>query len=116
VRPVGRDGCLGAVRPSSPSRSSEPRRRLTKRELDLTQVHTPLMDAAMFVRGVPAKVGARLGHQAPPGPPPRPLTLTGDGPGLEGWLALGESPEREIALGPSAGSGSPRSSGTTSPR
>jgi hypothetical protein len=57
------------------------------------------MDAVMFVRGVPAKVGARLGHQAPPAPPPRRLTLTGDGPALEGWLALGESEEREITLG-----------------
>jgi hypothetical protein len=69
------------------------------RELDLMQVHTPLMEAAMFVRGVPEKVGARLGREAPPKPPPRRLTLTGDGPGLEGWLSLGECPEREIALG-----------------
>jgi hypothetical protein len=68
------------------------------RELDLMQVHTPLMDAAMFARGVPARLGARLGRKAQPDPPRR-LMLTGDGPGLEGWLSLGESVEREIALG-----------------
>jgi hypothetical protein len=68
------------------------------RELDLMQIHTPLMDAAMFVRGVPARVAARFGRPAPP-EPPRHLPLTGGGPGMEGWLSLGENPEREIALG-----------------
>jgi hypothetical protein len=67
------------------------------RELDLMQVHTPLMDAALFVRGVPARVVSRFGHKPPPGPPPRRLMLTADG--LEGWLPLGERHEREIALG-----------------
>jgi hypothetical protein len=69
------------------------------RELDLMDVHTPLMDAALFVREVPARVAARFGRTSPPQPPPRRLTLTGDGPGLEGWLSLGERPEREIAFG-----------------
>jgi hypothetical protein len=69
------------------------------RELDLAQVHTPVMDAALFVRAVPARVGARLGRKAPPAPAPRRLLLTGDGLGLEGWLSLGESAEREIAFG-----------------
>jgi hypothetical protein len=68
-------------------------------ELDLAQVHTPLLDAAMFVRSVPAKVGARLGRTAPPAPPPPRMPLTGDGPGLPGWLLLGATAEREIALG-----------------
>jgi hypothetical protein len=64
------------------------------RELDLMQVHTPLMDAAMFVRGLPE----RFGRAARP-EPPRQMPLTGGGPGIEGWLSLGESVEREIALG-----------------
>jgi hypothetical protein len=67
-------------------------------ELDLMQVHTPLMDAAVFVRGVPARVASQLGRRPPPGPPPRRLTLAG-GSGMEGWLSLGVCPEREIALG-----------------
>jgi hypothetical protein len=69
------------------------------RRLDLMQVHTPLVDAALFVRGVPARLGARLGRKGPDKPPPPRLTLTGDGLGLEGWLSLGESAEREIAFG-----------------
>jgi hypothetical protein len=68
------------------------------RELDLMQVHTPLTDAAMFVRGVPARVATRFGRPAPPEPPQH-LTLTDGGPGMEGWLSLGESAEREIAFG-----------------
>ncbi len=67
------------------------------RELDLMRVHTPLTDAAMFARGVPARVASRFGHRPPPEPAPRRLTLTGDGP--QGWLSLGERAEREIALG-----------------
>jgi hypothetical protein len=69
------------------------------RELDLMQVHTPLMDAATFVRGLPGRAAARFGRATPPEPPPRRLHLTGGGPGIEGWLSLGESVEREIALG-----------------
>jgi hypothetical protein len=68
------------------------------RELDLAQVHTPLMDAAMSVRGLPARVGARFGRGAPSEPPAR-LPLGGGGPPLDGWLSLGEVAEREIALG-----------------
>ncbi|GAA0922569.1 hypothetical protein [Pseudonocardia zijingensis] len=68
------------------------------RELDLMQVHTPLMDAAVFVRGLPARVAARFGRAGPP-ELPRHLLLTGDGPEVEGWLSLGESAEREIAQG-----------------
>ncbi|MGE3287787.1 MAG: hypothetical protein AB7J32_17070 [Pseudonocardia sp.] len=67
------------------------------REFDLLDVHSPLTDAAMFARGVPAALAARLGHRAPPEPPAR-LTLV-DGPAMEGWLSLGEREGREIAFG-----------------
>lgn len=70
-------------------------------ELDLLQVHTPLLDAAFFVRGLPQRVARLFGRGNPAEVPPR-LTLTGDGDdggGLAGWLRLGENPEREIALG-----------------
>lgn len=68
-------------------------------ELDLMQVHTPLMDAALKVRGLPATVASALGRQAPPAPPPPELKLRGDGPGLPGWLPLGEVEGQEIAFG-----------------
>src|SRR4051812_31197661 len=67
-------------------------------ELDLAVVHTPLMDAAMSVRALPARVAARFGRGAPPGAPPR-LPWGGGGPPMQGWLSLGEVTEREIALG-----------------
>ncbi|MDF2977756.1 MAG: hypothetical protein K0S40_2484 [Actinomycetospora sp.] len=66
--------------------------------LDLAQVHTPLMDAAMSVRVLPARVAARLGRGAQPEAPTR-LPLGGGGPPMQGWLSLGEIAEREIALG-----------------
>ena len=66
-------------------------------ELDLARVHTPLMDAAMAVRGLPMRVGHRLGRTAAPDPTAR-MPLRG-GPSLEGWLSLGEIAEHEIALG-----------------
>jgi hypothetical protein len=62
------------------------------RELDFLSVHTPLMDASMWVRGLPA----RLRGQQPP--PPAQLRLSGDG-GLPGWLSLGEREGSEIAFG-----------------
>lgn len=67
------------------------------RAFDLLDVHSPLTDAAMFVRGVPAAVAARFGHGPAPAPPSR-LTLA-DGPRLAGWLSLGERDGREIAFG-----------------
>src|SRR5262245_46525472 len=62
------------------------------RELDFMTVHTPLMDAAMWVRGLPA----RLRHR--PQPAPARLRLaTGDG--MPGWLLLGEREGAEVAFG-----------------
>jgi hypothetical protein len=66
-------------------------------ELDLARVHTPLMDAAMAVRGLPMRVGHRLGRAAAPDAPAR-MPLRG-GPPVEGWLSLGEVAEHEIAIG-----------------
>jgi hypothetical protein len=68
------------------------------RELDLLQVHTPLLDAAFFVRGLPDRIADLLGRVSTAEAPER-LTLTGEGGGLPGWLALGETAEREIVLG-----------------
>jgi hypothetical protein len=66
-------------------------------ELDLLDVHTPLLDAAFWVRGLPARIAARRGRAAPTTPPPS-LRLGGDVK-MEGWLPLGRIPERELALG-----------------
>jgi hypothetical protein len=66
--------------------------------LDFAQVHTPLTDAAIFVRALPGRVAGWLGRAAPP-PAPSRLPLRGNGPGMPGWLSLGEVPEQEIALG-----------------
>jgi hypothetical protein len=60
---------------------------------DLMDVHTPLLDAAFWVRGLPARL--RSGQ---PAPVPPSLRLDGDVP-LEGWLALGRREGRELALG-----------------
>jgi hypothetical protein len=64
-------------------------------DLDLMQVHTRLLDAAFWVRGLPA----RLRHTDVP--PPATLRL-GDaetGRPLPGWVSLGIAPRHEIALG-----------------
>jgi hypothetical protein len=62
------------------------------RELDFLTVRTPLLVAAMWLRGVPD----RLRHRAQP--PPARLTLAG-GVGLPGWLSLGEREGSEVAFG-----------------
>jgi hypothetical protein len=67
-------------------------------DLDLMRVHTPLMDAAMRVRGLPTLVSSALGRSTPPEVPPA-LTLAGDGVGLPGWLSLGANAPQEIAFG-----------------
>jgi hypothetical protein len=60
------------------------------RELDLLTVRTPILLAAMWLRGLPARlVGAA---------PPVPTSLVIADGGLPGWLVLG-SDEREIAFG-----------------
>ena len=58
--------------------------------LDLLTVRTPLLLAAMWLRGLPA----RLAGKAPP--PPQALVIA-DG-GLPGWVVLGRD-QREIAFG-----------------
>jgi len=63
------------------------------RDLDLLTVHTPLLDAAMWVRGLPDRIRRR------PVPVPPKLTFGGEGGGLPGWLSLGQQVDREIALG-----------------
>jgi hypothetical protein len=68
-------------------------------DLDLLRVHTPLMDAAMRVRGVPALVSSALGRSTPPPEVPSALTLAGDDVGLPGWLPLGANAPQELALG-----------------
>lgn len=71
-------------------------------ELDLLRVHSPLMNAAVFVRGLPSEVAGWLGreHQVEePGPLPE-LKLSGDGAfQVPGWLPLGETEGEEIAFG-----------------
>lgn len=62
------------------------------RDLDFMTVHTPLMDASMWLRGLPDRM---RGHQPPP---PAELRLADSG-GLPGWLLLGEREGREIAFG-----------------
>jgi len=62
------------------------------RTLDFLAVHTPLLDAAMWVRGLPA----RLAGNAPPDPP---RLVLGDGDPLPGWVVLGERPDRELVFG-----------------
>jgi len=62
------------------------------RDLDFMTVRTPLLVAAMWLRGVPD----RLRHRAQP--PPARLTLAG-GTGLPGWLSLGEREASEVAFG-----------------
>ena len=62
------------------------------RELDFTAVHTPLMDAAMWVRGLPARLRRR------PQPSPARLSLAA-GDALPGWLSLGEREGVETAFG-----------------
>ncbi len=62
--------------------------------LDLMRVHTPLLDAAFWVRGLPA----RLRHVDVP--PPATIRL-GDAAAapMPGWVSLGLAPRHEIALG-----------------
>ena len=74
------------------------------RGLDFLTVHSPLSDAAMFVRTVPARVATRLGRQAIE-PTAGPDTMRmGDlfddpDPGGPEWFALGETPGRELVVG-----------------
>jgi hypothetical protein len=62
------------------------------RGLDFLTVHSPLVDAAMWIRGAPARLAGRASET-----PPRLVIAEGDP--LPGWLVLGEEPGRELAFG-----------------
>ncbi len=64
----------------------------TARHLDFMTVHSPLMDAAMFVRGIPN----RIRHVEEPTPA---RMVLGEGDGLPGWSVLAEDPGREVVFG-----------------
>lgn len=66
------------------------------RDLDFLRIHTPLLDAAMWVRGLPE----RLKGDEPEIASMRLADgLDSGNAGLPGWLLLGETPGHEIALG-----------------
>jgi hypothetical protein len=60
--------------------------------LDFLRVHTPLLDAAMWARGLPDRLSGRA-VVAPP------RLVLGEGDPLPGWTVLGEVPDRELAFG-----------------
>ena len=64
------------------------------RDLDFLSVRTPLLDAAMWMRGVPSRLAGRSVD-----PPPRLVLGDSEGLALPGWSLLGEQPGREIAFG-----------------
>ncbi len=67
-------------------------------DLDLAQVHTPLLDAAFFIRDLPARWAEFRGRDQKERPPLPEMKLGGGEPTLEGWLGLGRTPQREIAF------------------
>jgi hypothetical protein len=62
------------------------------RGLDLLTVHSPLLDAAMWLRQLPSRLTGR------PAPHLSRLVI-GEGVGIPGWLVLGEHDGEEIAFG-----------------
>ncbi len=62
------------------------------RGLDLLRVHTPLLDAAMWVRQLPSRLTGRPA-------PHLPRLVIGEGVGIPGWLVLGEHDGAEIVFG-----------------
>ncbi len=76
----------------------------TVREMDFLSIHSPLMDAAMFVRMLPDRIGRWI-RREPPTPPPPAMRLADffeesvDPALLEGWVPLGEAPPRELVFG-----------------
>jgi len=65
------------------------------RDLDFLTVRTPLLTAAFFVRGLPA----RLSGKPTPELPELRLFADPSSSGLPGWVVLGQVPGREIAFG-----------------
>lgn len=70
------------------------------RNLDFMTVRSPLIDAAMFLRGIPERLG-----RTEPTEMPATMTLDGlvaaseTGESADGWVALGEQPGREFVFG-----------------
>jgi hypothetical protein len=62
------------------------------RDLDFLSVHSPLLAASMWLRGLPDRLSRR-----PSVAPPRLVLSAGDE--LPGWAVLGEQPGRELAFG-----------------
>ena len=74
------------------------------RELDFLTVHSPLTDAALFVRMLPARLATWMGRQAietPEEPDTMRLADLFDGPGPGGpeWFGLAENDDHELVLG-----------------
>ena len=74
------------------------------RNLDFLEVSSPLVDTAMFLRGLPDKIARRVRNEPPPPAPPEMhinelFDGTADPEVLQGWLALGEVPDRELLFG-----------------
>jgi len=61
--------------------------------LDLTRVHSPLVDTSFWIRDLPARL------RGGPRPEPPPIVLGADDAALPGWLRLGERPFAELAIG-----------------
>lgn len=74
------------------------------REMDFLSIHSPVMDAAMFVRMLPDRVGRQIRKEPPPPPPPA-MRLADLFEGqaepevLEGWVPLGEQSSQELVFG-----------------
>jgi hypothetical protein len=62
------------------------------KELDFLTVRDPMLDTAMWMRGLPDKIRHRT-------QPPPPELILGRGMGLPGWLSLGERGGHEVAFG-----------------
>lgn len=83
-----------------------PRAYQALRSLDLFEVHSPLMDAAMWVRGLPMEIGRRRRGEGPLELPPTAIvgdlfdvgSSEGEGP-LDGWMAFGEEAGHELCFG-----------------
>ena len=77
----------------------------TAREIDFMEIRSPMTDAAMHLRNVPARLGRAIGRSDAPPPPPamRLADMFDEGvepvPGLEEWVGLGEVDGSEIIFG-----------------
>lgn len=74
------------------------------RDMDFLQVHSPVVDAAMYVRGLPDRIGRQFGSDKTSPPPPEMrladlFDQSADSEAFNGWLGLAEVPERELVFG-----------------